>query len=146
MPRLFTLAEAERLLPSIEKLLRESVESKRQYDRAEAALQAAIQRVMMMGGVLLDRDRIVTDRNERNQYGERLKTSLEAIQEAGCLVKDLDMGLVDFPTLFRGQEVYICWKLGEPRISFWHGVHEGFTGRKPIDQDFLDNHRGESAN
>ena len=55
-------------------------------------------------------------------------------------IKDLEIGLIDFPTLFRGQEVYLCWKLGEDKIRFWHGIHEGFRGRKAIDQDFLDNH------
>jgi hypothetical protein len=55
-------------------------------------------------------------------------------------VKDLDIGLVDFPTVFRGVEVCLCWKLGEPRIGYWHGAEEGFRGRKPIDQDFLAHH------
>jgi hypothetical protein len=52
---------------------------------------------------------------------------------------------VDFPTLFRGVEVYLCWKLGESGIEFWHGVDEGFRGRKPIDQDFLDHHEGDRS-
>jgi hypothetical protein len=60
-------------------------------------------------------------------------------------VKDLDIGLVDFPTTFNGVEVYLCWKLGEPGIEFWHGVEEGFRGRKPIDREFLENHRGDRA-
>jgi hypothetical protein len=63
----------------------------------------------------------------------------------GVLVKDLDTGLVDFPTLFRGVEVYLCWKLGENGIEFWHGVEEGFRGRKSIDQDFLDHHEGDRS-
>jgi len=63
------------------------------------------------------------------------------LQDLGCLVKDLDTGLVDFPALFRGQEVYLCWKLGEPSIEFWHGVDEGFRGRKAIDSDFRDHSR-----
>ena len=64
--------------------------------------------------------------------------------ETGCLVKDLDKGLVDFPTLFRGEEVYLCWKMDEPAIQFWHSVEEGFSGRKQIDQEFRDNHRGDA--
>ena len=67
------------------------------------------------------------------------------MQAIGCVVKDLDIGLIDFPTEFRGEEVYLCWKLGEPRIEFWHGVEEGFRGRKAIDQDFRDHHRGDPA-
>jgi hypothetical protein len=59
-------------------------------------------------------------------------------------VKDLDTGLVDFPTLFRGQEVYLCWKLGEASIEFWHSVDEGFRGRKAIDRDFRDHLAGDA--
>jgi hypothetical protein len=55
------------------------------------------------------------------------------------MVKDLDIGLIDFPTLFRGREVYLCWRMGETGIRYWHG-EEGFRGRKEIDRDFLDNH------
>jgi len=74
-----------------------------------------------------------------------LRNAIESVQELGCVVKDLDIGLIDFPTLFRGEEVYLCWKLGEPVIAFWHGVDEGFRGRKAIDRDFRDNHCGDSA-
>ena len=57
---------------------------------------------------------------------------MEQVQSFGCLIKDLDVGLIDFPTLYRGEEVYLCWKLGEDGIEFWHGVSEGFRGRKKI--------------
>jgi len=59
---------------------------------------------------------------------------IEQVQEFGCVIKDLDMGLIDFPTLLRGVEVYLCWKLGEPTIAHWHGTSEGFASRKPIDE------------
>jgi len=80
-------------------------------------------------------------RTRRDSSAARLKASLQQVQEIGCIVKDLDIGLIDFPTTFRGIEVYLCWKLGEPAIEFWHGVDEGFRGRKAIDQDFIDHHR-----
>jgi hypothetical protein len=70
---------------------------------------------------------------------------VEKLEEAGVVVKDLDIGLVDFPTLYRGEEVYLCWRMDEPDIDYWHGVHEGFAGRKEIDQTFVDNHRGGDA-
>jgi hypothetical protein len=54
--------------------------------------------------------------------------------------------LIDFPALYQGREVLLCWKLGEDRIAFWHGVDEGFRGRKPIDDEFRENHRGDSPN
>ena len=72
-------------------------------------------------------------RLQRERAAESLKKAIESIHESGCVIKDLDIGLLDFPTLFRGEEVYLCWKLGEPKITHWHGLEEGFAGRKPID-------------
>jgi hypothetical protein len=94
---------------------------------------------------MVDRDRALTARSRRDASAAMLKGAIEAVQETGCLIKDLDIGLVDFPTLHKGVEVYLCWKLGEPAIEFWHGVDEGFRGRKPIDEDFLQNHRGDRS-
>jgi len=146
MSRRFTLEEAESLLPEIEKRIREAIASKSELEQAETALQAINQRVIMLGGVLVDRSAVYQNRLRRDQSAERLKASIQKIQESGCLIKDLDVGLVDFPTLFRGDEVYLCWKLGEPGISFWHGTQEGFAGRKPIDAEFREQHRGDAAN
>lgn len=146
MARRFTLEQAESLLPDIEKNIRDAVSSKTAFEDAENALQAITQRVTMLGGVLVDRNVVQDNKTRRDNSGERLKTAIERIQEMGCVIKDLDVGLVDFPTLFRGEEVYLCWKLGESRIRFWHGTNEGFAGRKPIDDDFLEHHRGDAAN
>jgi len=146
MPKRFTLPEAESLLPELEKVMREAISLKLEFEEAESSVQALTQRVIMMGGVLVDRQAVLENKHRRDRTAARLKTSIEKIQEFGCVIKDLDIGLVDFPTEFRGQEVYLCWKLGETGIQFWHGVHEGFAGRKPIDQDFLEHHKGDAAN
>lgn len=100
---------------------------------------------MMLGGALVDRERFSAHQTRRENSAMRLKESIEKIQSCGCVIKDLDIGLIDFPTLYRGDEVYLCWKLGETGIGFWHGMDEGFRGRKEIDRDFLENHKGESA-
>jgi hypothetical protein len=146
MSRRFTLEEAESLLPEVEKSLREAISFKSEFEQAETALQSINQRVIMLGGVLVDRSAVYQNKLHRDQSAERLKAMMQKIQEFGCLVKDLDIGLVDFPTLFRGEEVYLCWKLGETGIGFWHGTQEGFAGRKPIDADFREHHRGDAAN
>jgi hypothetical protein len=146
MAKRFTLSEASRLVPEIDKLIRDAVSLKAQFQGAERALQAFTQRVAMSGGMVIDRDQVMELRSARELGAERLKAVIERIQEYGCLVKDLDSGLVDFPTLFRGREVYLCWRMGEPEIAWWHGVEEGFAGRKPIDRDFLDNHKGDPSN
>ena len=145
MPKRFTHDEAQRLLPEVGRLLREALDARKEYQEAEQTIRQLSERVMMMGGVMIDRDQALNARSRRDAAGAMLKSSIEAVQDTGCLVKDLDIGLVDFPTLLRGVEVYLCWKLGEPAIEFWHGVEEGFRGRKPIDSDFLDNHRGDRA-
>jgi hypothetical protein len=146
MSRRFTLEEAESLLPAIEEGMRRAISLKSEFQSAEGALQSINQRVIMLGGMLVDRDRVYQHKLHRDQSAEQLKAAMEKIQDSGCIIKDLDIGLVDFPTLYRGEEVYLCWKLGESSIAFWHGTHEGFAGRKAIDQGFRDEHRGDAAN
>src|SRR5262249_41181885 len=112
------------------------------YQEAEAAIQAMSERIMLLGGMIVDRDKALQAKTRREQAAAVLRNAIESIQGMGCLVKDLDTGLVDFSTLFRGTEVYLCWKLGETGIDFWHGIEEGFCGRKPTDKDFLDHNQG----
>ena len=145
MSRRFTLWEAERMLPQIRDWMREAVAMKSQYDEAEQAMQSLASRITMMGGIVVNRERAADDKARREVAGQRLRSILENFEQSGVLVKDLDKGLVDFPTLFRGEEVYLCWNLDEASIQFWHGTHEGFAGRKAIEQDFLDHHEGEKA-
>ena len=57
---------------------------------------------------------------------------IDGIQSLGAKVKDLDTGLVDFPSLRGGQEALLCWQVGEPEIAFWHGPEDGFAGRRPL--------------
>lgn len=144
MPRRFTLAEAQRLIPRVDRLLRQAIEMKASYEDAEKQIQALQERVMMMGGVTIDRERAVEARTRRDGAAVQLRDAIEQVQSVGCLIKDLDIGLIDFPTNYQGVEVYLCWKLGEDSIEYWHGVDEGFRGRKKIDQDFLDHHEGSS--
>ncbi len=143
MPRRFTLAEARRLLPKVDPLVREAIDVKAEYQEAERGVQSLHTQVMLMGGMVVDRGRALQARAGRERAAQKLKDAIGRIQEIGCEVKDLDTGLIDFRTLFHGREVYLCWKLGEPDIAFWHGLEDGFRGRQPIDQDFLDNHHGD---
>jgi len=142
MPKRFTLDEAQKLIPRVDSLLRRAIELKGEFEVAAGELKQLQEHLMMMGGVVVDRERALSLRQGRDAAGARLRAALEQVQEIGCVVKDLDIGLIDFPTTFRGEEVYLCWKLGEAKIEFWHGVEEGFRGRKPIDKDFLDHHEG----
>ena len=134
----FTLREAEELLPYIRPHLEEAREQKRNLDRLDEELSRASAEIMVLGGSIPPRNRLAQTRLERDQFAGQLKESVSKIIETGCLVKDLEMGLVDFPALLRGEEIYLCWKLGERRIEFWHGIEEGFAGRKPIDDSMPD--------
>ena len=143
MSKRFTLAEAQTLVPRLESSMRTAVSAKSEFDEAEGAVRGFLERVNMMGGMMVDREQVRQARQRRDDVAHRLKTAIEEVQELGCVIKDLDIGLVDFPTVFRGVEVCLCWKLGEPQIAWWHGMEEGFRGRKPIDEDFLRDHRGD---
>jgi len=130
------------MLPAVGRLIRESVQAKTRYSEAETFLQNLSQRILLLGGLSVDISVAEAMKTQKESSGESLKQSLEKIEQMGVLVKDLDVGLVDFPTLYLGEEVYLCWRMDERDIEHWHGVHEGFAGRKEIDQHFVDHHRG----
>jgi hypothetical protein len=91
----------------------------------------------MMGGVIVPYEKLATLRVEHQQLAETLKSALDRILETGCVIKDLEVGLLDFPALVNNEEVYLCWRLGEDRIRFYHRQDEGFAGRKPLDPNDL---------
>ena len=146
MARYFNLDEARSHIPTLERTIAEAVASKGVYEKTEHFQQALAQRIMVMGGILVDVELVERNKTLREKSGERLKSAVEEIQEIGCIIKDLDAGLVDFPTLLSGEEVYLCWRMGETDIQFWHSVHEGFAGRKEIDEHFMANHQGREPN
>ncbi|HTM11474.1 MAG TPA: DUF2203 domain-containing protein [Bryobacteraceae bacterium] len=145
MPRHFTLTEAERLLPEVDRALRDALFHKAEYQAAEAELNATMQGIRMAGGSRVNPGPILATRARRDASAGALREVFERIEQIGVLIKDLDVGLIDFLTLYQGREVCLCWKLGEERIRFWHGMDEGFAGRKAIDDEFLDNHRGDAV-
>lgn len=143
MARHFRLKEAERLLAELEGPLREAVALKQRHDEAQTEWRESSRRIMMLGGMDVEGSELLAQRGRRDALASRLRETVAAIQEHGCQVKDLYIGLLDFPTWFRGEEVLLCWRLGESGIQFWHGRQEGFRGRKPIDQEFFRQHRGD---
>jgi hypothetical protein len=132
-PKLFTLTEAERTRRELEPVLIEAVEARRKIAPLDEELEALATRIQWTGGMLVPYEQAARARFERDQLAESLKSAVERIQATGCVVKDLDIGLLDFPALINNEEVYLCWRLGEERIRFYHSQEEGFSGRKPID-------------
>lgn len=143
MPHFFTLAQAERLLPKIRRAIGRAMELAEIHQQAESQFQDTLRRISMLGGAVVDHRGISELKERREQTAAQVNEVIAEIHGTGCQVKDLRMGLVDFPTLYHGDEVLLCWKYGEEGIHFWHGLEEGFQGRKPIDREFLDNHQGE---
>jgi len=131
--RLFTLTEAERTRQELEPFLVEAMDSRKKLSALENELTAVAARIMMMGGVLVPYEKLAAVRMQHQQLAETLKTALNRILETGCLIKDLDVGLLDFPAVINKQDVYLCWKLGEDRIRFYHRQDEGFASRQPLD-------------
>jgi hypothetical protein len=143
MARYFTLDQAQTLLPEVEGILRDAVFHKSEYQKAHEELERTTRKIRMSGGAQVNPASLLAARARRDTSAAALKEALEKIEGLGAVVKDLDLGLIDFMTRYRNQEVCLCWKLGEDAIRFWHGAEEGYRGRKPIDQEFLQQHRGE---
>ncbi len=131
--RTFTLGEAQQLLPILESLLNTAMEAKSKAEEIEREFQELTRKVFMTGGMLVDFRRTTARKAEREAAVQHLKDALAEIDAMGVQVKDLDIGLLDFPCLVEDRMVLLCWKRGEKTISYWHGLEEGFRGRKPID-------------
>jgi len=131
----FNREEAEELLPIIEHSLLEARASKEKVEDLDREMSRATTEIMVLGGSFPPYGRLATNRSEREQLMTRLQEAVDRIHETGCVVKDIDQGLIDFPAIRGGEEVYLCWKLGEDRITYWHRIEEGFAGRKPLDSE-----------
>ncbi len=130
MPRLFTLEAAIALLPRVRELMARAQQQHRAYRAAERQLAGAVQTVRGNGqqADTLRQAQIAATRALRHA-----QQTVEALHALGCEVKDLEMGLVDFRSLREGREVYLCWRVGEETISYWHELDTGFGGRQPLD-------------
>jgi hypothetical protein len=131
--RTFTLDEAQSLLPVLESLLRTAIAAKKFIDEVEAEQQALNHRIFLQGGTHVNVVSVARRKAERAKAEQRAHDAIAEIDSIGVQVKDLNIGLLDFPCLVEGEIILLCWKLGEMAITHWHGTHEGFAGRKPID-------------
>lgn len=132
--KFFKREEAQQLLPVIGPQLERACEQKRRLADLESELSRASAQIMILGGSIPPRAELGRKKAERDALAAQLTESLAEIARTGCLVKDLDVGLVDFPAHVQGEEAYLCWKLGEARIEYWHRIQEGFAGRKLLDE------------
>ena len=122
--RHYTREEANALLPRVGPLLRKLREAKDLLTDAEAH-EALAEAAPGNGGG-----------GEGVQVGEsflEVRKLLETLNDAGIVVRDVDRGLIDFPSLLEGREVYLCWELGEDSVDYWHEIEGGYGGRQPLD-------------
>jgi len=130
MTHYFTLEEAEALLPTITLLLHKIQDERNKMHVLEGELEEL--QLQSMGNGHHLQGRIQRLHQEVLKAVQSLQQAIEALQEAGCELKDPDTGLIDFLSLRDNREVYLCWRLGEDRIRFWHDLDTGFAGRQPL--------------
>jgi hypothetical protein len=120
----FTLDQANKLVPFVAKLLDELTDSRNQLVTAKESLHPMLQRAGGNGGSKGGNDYVL--------LLQHFNALLSTFQEWGCELKDIDEGLIDFPSYRDGKLVYLCWKRGEEQIEFWHEIEAGFGGRQRV--------------
>jgi hypothetical protein len=129
--RHFSIEEANEALDEVRPLTEELVGHRRALVKLQERQAAVTTRIAGNGGNVEPHE--LEDVQERlDEEVAGIARCVARIHEVGALVKDLDVGLVDFPAMHDGEEILLCWRLGEAEIGFWHGLDEGFSGRKPL--------------
>ena len=121
----FTLKEANAMLPSVIKKFKNLVNMKNEVIRIQSELESNPKYMSSFKDYVLKKQ-------ELNSTISNLYKAIEDIESIGVVIKSVDDGLLDFPSLMFNEEIWLCWKDGETEIKFWHGKDEGFNGRKPI--------------
>lgn len=129
--RYFTVEEANEALPAVSALAERMVAHRAALDEAQQRQAVFLERIAGNGGGIQPRELAEAhEAVEREAAG--VARCVEGIQELGGMVKDLDEGLVDFLAKREDSDVLLCWRIGEDEIGHWHGIEEGFAGRKPL--------------
>jgi len=130
--RYFSVADVEALIPALTRLMNRVMTASAGAAEVRTRLQGEQQRIALAGGGVLDRNAWRADLERIERLTADMQQGLGEIVELGGAPKDLGLGLVDFLHLREGREVNLCWKYGEREIRHWHGLDEGYAGRKPL--------------
>ena len=125
--RYFTMEDAQALLPKISDIFSAGRETK-------GLIEKKVEEWRLVHKTIGPAEEAVL-RGQLDFLANRLENQMSEITQLGCLPKDLDLGLVDFPARIAEKEGYLCWKMGEDTVSFWHGLTEGYTGRKRLSKE-----------
>jgi len=123
-PRYFTLERAQVTLDIIRPLVSEILEIRQSILKRQPEVWPVLAKAAGNGGSKVA--------SEIAQEFSRLDQAVRAILMTGALLKDVNIGLVDFPALLDGREIYLCWKYGEEKVGYWHEIEGGFSGRRPL--------------
>ena len=122
----FTIEEADKLLPKIEKILRTAM-------KLNKALELLSSIEIEVYNDDYDNLRRITKTNKQlHKLSYEFYTTIEKLEDMGCLIKDLNIGLLDLYHKFEGRDIFLCWKIGDRSVKFWHETNSGYVGRKPI--------------
>jgi hypothetical protein len=132
-PKRFTRHEADELLPYLAPALFKLQGLKRKHDELQVRAGVSAGKSRSNGhGVDQEAARV---RGEIEAAAKQINSLVDKVQGMGVELKDMEIGLVDFRTIREGREVYLCWKLGEESVSYWHELDTGYAGRKPLGMD-----------
>jgi hypothetical protein len=120
----FTVAEANALLPRVKAVVSDLLDARQRILDAQPDLWPVLEKAIGNGGSKKAGELLVEF--------ERIESSVHALSEMGCILKDINSGLVDFPTIRNGREVLLCWRFDEAEVGFWHDAEAGFAGRQPL--------------
>ena len=126
--RLFTVNEANELLPTLRPLVEQILENIRR-------LKSTSETVIRKGQVDPEASDLMEKLREDSEIAKligQVKGWVDEINAYGCVCKGVEQGLVDFPCMFGAEVVYLCWQIGEPNVGFWHRIEDGFAGRRPL--------------
>lgn len=135
MPHHYTINEANSMLPEVTRLLQSMQGDGRQLEMLRTRVSEMKQNTR--GNGYHSPGEEVTLAQAIKQVEESLQKSLQQFMDWEIQVKDLNIGLIDFPALLDGRTVFLCWQLGEPRVGYWHETSTGYASRQPLDDRFL---------
>jgi len=130
MPRYFTVDGANEALARLRQWFPRLQARRRRLDEVQRQLAELAVKAAANGNLL--EEEVHTTQREAQRLVEELNKLIAKVNGLGCELKDIEQGLLDFPAMREGREVYLCWRLGEEDVAFWHELQAGFGGRQPL--------------